>query len=70
MTQSDRIAKVQNENPVKWSLTYNRVFDEMSERQQLFCCCGKLATGLHESRCRKFQDRVRKETLRRLEEEK
>lgn len=68
MKQCDKIAKIQKENHVKWSITYNRVFDELSGNQRLFCCCGKLATGLHESRCGKFLARVQKETLKRLEE--
>ena len=42
------------------------VFDELSEQQTMFCCCGKLATGAHESRCSKFNNRVLAETIKRL----
>jgi hypothetical protein len=28
---------------------------ELSDKQSLFCCCGRLATGLHEAHCVKFQ---------------
>lgn len=46
--------------------TWEKVFDELSEQQTTFCCCGKLATGLHEARCRKFNQRVNSETIKRL----
>lgn len=42
------------------------VFDELSEQQTMFCCCGKLATGLHESNCTKFNNKVDAETIKRL----
>lgn len=32
----------------------------------MFCVCGKLATGLHESSCRKFNKVVDAETVKRL----
>ena len=38
-----------------------------STRTKVFCCCGKLATGLHESNCRKFNAKVDAETAKRLE---
>lgn len=46
--------------------TRQKVFDELSERQTMYCCCGKLATGLHEHNCKKFNDKVDIETLKRL----
>ena len=42
------------------------VFDELSDQQTMFCCCGKLATGLHESNCTKFNNKVDAETIKRL----
>lgn len=50
-----------------WSNTYRQVENELSDKQTLFCVCGKLATGLHEGRCRKFANKVAKETALRLE---
>ena len=47
--------------------THQRVFDEFSDQQQIFCCCGKLATGLHENNCKKFRKKVTEETVKRLE---
>ena len=42
------------------------VFDELSDQQTMFCCCGKFATGLHESNCTKFNNKVDAETIKRL----
>lgn len=47
-------------------LTRERVFNELSDKQSMFCVCGKLATGLHESSCRKFNKVVDAETVKRL----
>ena len=46
--------------------TRQMVFDELSDQQTMFCCCGKLATGMHESNCTKFNNRVVAETIKRL----
>ena len=46
--------------------TRQMVFDELSDQQIMFCCCGKLATGLHESNCTKFNNKVDAETIKRL----
>ena len=46
--------------------TRQMVFDELSDQQIMFCCCGKLATGLHESNCTKFNNKVDTETIKRL----
>ena len=42
------------------------VFDELSDKQTMFCCCGKLATGMHEMNCTKFNNKVVAETIKRL----
>lgn len=48
-------------------MTRNRVKEELSEGQTMFCCCGKLATGLHEAHCKKFNDKVDAEVIKRLQ---
>jgi hypothetical protein len=37
-----------------------------SNGQSMVCCCGRLATGLHESRCNKFQKLVSSKTVKAL----
>ena len=46
--------------------TRQMVFDELSDQQTMFCCCGKLATGVHEMNCTKFNNKVLAETIKRL----
>jgi len=48
-------------------MTRNQVKEELSEGQPMFCCCGKLATGLHEAYCKKFNDKVDAEVIKRLQ---
>ncbi len=49
-----------------WINTRMKIVDELSNKQSMFCVCGRLATGLHEGSCRKFNDRVNSETVKRL----
>ena len=44
--------------------TREKVFNKLSNEQSMFCCCGQLATSLHENRCQKFNKKVDKETLK------
>lgn len=46
--------------------TRKTVFEELSERQTMFCCCGKLATSLHEEHCVKFNNKVKDKVIKRL----
>lgn len=46
--------------------THYQAFNDLSDQQTMFCCCGRLATGLHERHCRKFNDKVNSEVIRRL----
>lgn len=69
MKQKDKINIIKSSHPMEWLLLRNRTFDNLSSMQEIFCCCGRIASGLHESRCSKFNAKVDKETLRRWEEE-
>ena len=46
--------------------TRQQAFNELSDQQTMFCCCGRLATGLHERNCTKFNNKVDAETINRL----
>lgn len=67
-TQREQIVKLQENQFANGGgvSTRQKVFDELSERQTMYCCCGKLATGLHERNCKKFNDKVDIETLKHL----
>ena len=43
------------------------VFNVLSNEQTVFCVCGKIASGLHEDRCSKFNALVDKETVKTLQ---
>ena len=49
-----------------WLTSRNEVENELSDKQSMFCICGKLATGLHERNCRKFQNEVNRKTTVKL----
>ena len=46
--------------------TRGQIFQVLSERQGAFCCCGRLATSLHEHKCTKFNNAVDEETINSL----
>lgn len=64
----ERIEYLKTHQLSTWLSTRRKIFDELSNNQSIFCCCGKLATGLHEQNCQKFNENVDKETINRLKE--
>lgn len=67
MKEQDKLTNIQDNHFSEWLKTRREVEFELSNKQQMFCVCGGVATGFHESGCRKFQKEVTKETLKRLE---
>ena len=66
MKKDEKLAYLKDANFGLFVKTRQMVFDELSDRQTMFCCCGKLATGMHEMNCTKFNNRVVAETIKRL----
>ena len=66
MKYADKLEYLQTNHLMVFVKTRQEVFDELSEQQTMFCCCGKLATGIHEAHCQKFQRKVNTETIKRL----
>lgn len=62
----EKIRILENEHFSEWFDTRRAVDDEFSNQQSMFCVCGKLATGLHERRCSRFNNKVNSETVKRL----
>lgn len=50
-----------------WIRTRAETEEILSFKQKMWCCCGKLATGLHERTCRKFQNMVNTETIKTIQ---
>lgn len=66
MKYTDKLEYLQTNHFTTFVKTRQEVFDELSEQQTMFCCCGRLATGLHEKNCQKFNRKVNGETIKRL----
>lgn len=66
MKKHEKLAYLKDADFGLFVKTRQMVFDELSDQQTMFCCCGKLATGLHERNCTKFNNKVDAETINRL----
>lgn len=64
---TNKLQYLQDNHFSEWLSTRQIVLNELSDKQSMFCLCGRLATGLHENGCRKFQTKVTTETVKRLE---
>jgi CRISPR/Cas system CSM-associated protein Csm4 (group 5 of RAMP superfamily) len=67
MKLTKKLEYIQSKYFSDWLNTRHEVENEFSEKNKVFCLCGKLATGLHEKNCRKFNDAITKEAVKRLE---
>lgn len=63
----EKIDRISSNHFPEWLKTRKEVEAELSDKQSMFCLCGRLATGLHENGCRKFQNKITSETVKRLE---
>lgn len=66
MKLAEKINVLQTNHFAKWLETRFNVENLISEKQSMFCLCGRLATGLHERGCRKFRAKVDSETVKQL----
>lgn len=66
MKREDKILYLKENHLNEWQV--RRAFKEIeiSNSQIMRCCCGRLATGLHEMNCSRFQKKVDSETLKQL----
>jgi len=56
--KAERIAFLQKYAFSEWLKARQEANDEVSREHEMFCVCGRLCTGLHESSCKKFRDKV------------
>ena len=66
MKKSEKLDFLKNNHFDLFSATRREVFDELSNRQTAFCCCGRVAMVSHERHCAKFNGKVDAETIKRL----
>jgi len=58
MTKSEKMQYLYDNHFGEWMRTRMRIENEQSDLQMYQCVCGRLATGMHESRCSRFRARV------------
>jgi len=66
MKKQDKLIFLINNYPDLYTETFNKCKQELSDNQTIFCCCGRLATGLHERNCSKFKDKVDSAVIKEL----
>jgi hypothetical protein len=66
MKEAEKINQLQDNHFPEWVKTRKATEDELSDKQSMFCICGRLATGLHEMNCRRFRNKVNSETVKKL----
>jgi len=66
-TRQEKLQYIQYYYMNDWLTTKQNMENELSDQQGMFCCCGKLATGLHEAHCKRFQNKVITATLKELD---
>ena len=66
MTKNDKIYWLMTHAPGPYARAREKALVELDEQTPVFCFCGALATGLHTSHCRRFQDRLKTKILREL----
>lgn len=68
MTKNEKIAWLQNHVPGPYARARAEAEKELDELTPVFCFCGTLATGLHTSHCRKFQERMKTKIIEKLKD--
>lgn len=63
----DKIRHLEEHHFSEWLDTRRAVENEFSSQQSMWCVCGRLATGLHERYCKRFNNKVNSETVKRLQ---
>lgn len=66
MKIQEKLTYIQDNHFSEWLKMRAIVAEEVSLKCSMFCVCGRLCTGMHENHCRKFQDKINSETVKRL----
>ncbi len=64
--KAEKIAFLQKYAIDEWVKTRKEADEEVSREHEMWCVCRKLCTGLHESSCRQFQNKVNTRTVQKL----
>ena len=66
MKLAEKLEYLQTNHMPVWLKTRAKVFEELSDKQQFMCICGRLPSGSHEGSCNKFNNKVTSETVKQL----
>lgn len=68
MTKNDKIAWLIQHAPGPYARAKAEAMNELDDMTPVFCFCGVLATGLHTSHCKKFQERLKTRIISKLKD--
>lgn len=63
MTRKEKINYLINNYPEEYKKAKSQATNIVDNKYPIFCCCGKIATGLHTQSCRKFNEQVDREVI-------
>lgn len=66
MLMIEKIRYLESNHFSDWLDTRRKVDDELSSKQTMMCVCGRLATGMHERSCSRYNAKVNSQTVKRL----
>ena len=66
MTKNDKITWLIQYAPASYARAKVEAMNELDDMTPVFCFCGALATGLHTSRCKKFQEQLKTRIISKL----
>ena len=68
MTKDEKIYWLLTNAPEPYARARIEAEKELDNLTPVFCFCGALATGLHTSRCKKFQERLKTRIVKELKD--
>lgn len=66
MKITEKLTYIQKNHFSEWLKVRQETENELSANQRPFCVCGRLATGFHENSCKKFREKIWKNTIKKL----
>lgn len=68
MTKDEKIYWIRTRAPEPYARARAEAEKELDNLTPVFCFCGALATGLHTSHCKKFQERLKTRIIKALKD--
>lgn len=66
MKKAEKIEYLYENHYSEWHDTRAKADNFVSSQHPMWCVCKRLCTGMHERHCKRFQDKVDSETVKRL----